>query len=98
MFSNSLAAAPLSVMSQHRVRAGVSPPQRWPRAVLVCIGRFSAWLMAAANMPCLGCVGSSALYSFWHDRQTFSSVCTYARRVAFCASSVHTALYALHRL
>ena len=96
MFSNSLAAAPLSVVSQNRVRAGISPPQCRPRAVLACIVRFSAWLVAVANVPLLGCVGRKHPAALARSAD-ISSACLYVR-VVFSTSSVRTTLYTPSRL
>lgn len=78
MFSNSFAAVPLSVMSQSRVRAGISPSQRWTRAVLVCIVRPSVLADDGGEHAWLGCVELATIHSLWHDRQTFPSACIYA--------------------
>ena len=56
MFSTSLGAVPLSVMSQNRVRAGVRPSQRWARAVLVCIVRSSVLADDGGEHARMGCV------------------------------------------
>ena len=64
MFSTSLAAVPLSVMSQIRVKAGISPSQRWTRAVLVCIFRSSVLVDDGGEHACSGCDESRALHSF----------------------------------
>ena len=64
MFSISLVAVPLSVMSQSRVRAGIIPSQRWTRAVLVCIVRTSVLVDDGGGRAWLSSVESTVLHGF----------------------------------
>jgi hypothetical protein len=56
MFSISLAAVPLSVMSQSRVRASVRPSQRWTTGRVGSIVRTSVSADDGGEHAWLGCV------------------------------------------